>query len=302
MRGAAAHPFKLKVYLAGFTMSTIFGLSFMFTKNALDRVEAFQFLGYRFSLSFLFMLFLYLVKLVKFEKGKNYAKLIPLVIFQPVLYFSFETLGLQRVPSSEGGIIIASIPVMTAFLTPLFMKERVHLLQYLFVFASLLGVILMMGMSALEGDVLGDMLLFAAVLTAVSYSFISRKLSREFKPQEITFFMMLGGCIVFNLIPICRGSWNLRDLLIPPVFVSVLYLGVLSSAVAFFLVNYMLGKVTAVQASIFSNLTTVVAVLAGVFLREEKLFWYHFVGMGLILMSSWGVNYIGFIEERQPGS
>ena len=98
---------------------------------------------------------------------------------------------MQRVPSSEGGIIIATIPVVTAFLTPVFMREKVHVLQYVFVVCSLLGVVLMIGVNALKGDILGDLFLFMAVLTAAFYSFISRKLSKDFTPQEITFFMML---------------------------------------------------------------------------------------------------------------
>ncbi len=205
--GAAMHPFniKFKVYLAGVVMPVIFGLSFMFTKNALDHVEVSQFLGYRFILLLLFMVFLYFAKFIRFERRKNYARLIPLVLFQPVLYFSFETLGLQRVPSSEGGIIIATIPVVTAFLTPVFMKERVHVLQYVFVVCSLFSVMLMMGVNTLRGDILGDLFLFMAVLTAAFYSFISRKLSKDFTPQEITFFMML----YFPTLPqLWRTGWG----------------------------------------------------------------------------------------------
>lgn len=77
------HPFniKFKVYLAGVVMPVIFGLSFMFTKNALDHVEVSQFLGYRFILLLLFMVFLYFAKFIRFERRKNYARLIPLVLF-----------------------------------------------------------------------------------------------------------------------------------------------------------------------------------------------------------------------------
>jgi len=282
----------VKTTLAGVTMAVIFGLSFMFTKNALSFVRPFEFLAFRFGVSTVFILMLLGLKVIKLRR-KPYWKLLLVAAFQPVLYFVFETLGLSRIPSSEAGIIIATIPIAVAILSPIFLKEHPHVLQVPFLVSSVFGVIFMVGMNSLQGDLLGDLLVLGAVLMAAFYNIASRKFSKEFKPEETTFVMMLAGGLTFNILALMDGI-DYSKLLIPTVFVGAMYLGILSSVAAFFLINYMLTKVSPVQSSIFANLTTVVSVLAGTLIRREELRWYHLLGMVMILLGTWGVNYVGF--------
>lgn len=42
---------RIKAYLAGVGYSTIFGFSFLFTKNALDKVDPLRFIGFRFAVA-----------------------------------------------------------------------------------------------------------------------------------------------------------------------------------------------------------------------------------------------------------
>jgi drug/metabolite transporter (DMT)-like permease len=135
--------------------------------------------------------------------------------------------------------------------------------------------------------------MFMAVLCASLFNIQSRKLSVYFKPSEITFFMMISGAIIYNTIYFFTFDINYSNFLIPEVLTSALYLGILSSTVTFFLINYMLSKVTAVESSIFANLTTVISVLAGFLFKGEELYWYYILGMILIILGVWGVNYFG---------
>jgi len=282
----------VKTTLAGVTMAVIFGLSFMFTKNALSFTRPFEFLAFRFGISTVFILMLLGLKVIKLRR-KPYRKLLLVAVFQPVLYFIFETLGLSRIPSSEAGIIIATIPIAVAILSPIFLREYPRVPQIPFLVSSVFGVIFMVGMNSLQGDLLGDLLVLGAVLMAASYNIASRKFSKEFKPEETTFVMMLTGGLTFNVLALIDGI-DYSKLLIPTVLIGAMYLGIFSSVTAFFLINYMLTKVSPVQSSIFANLTTVVSVLAGTLIRQEQLHWYHLLGMAMILLGTWGVNYVGF--------
>jgi drug/metabolite transporter (DMT)-like permease len=60
----------------------------------------------------------------------------------------------------------------------------------------------------------------------------------------------------------------------------------------------MLSKVSPVQSSIFSNLTTVVSVIAGFFIRHERITFNHIIGMSLIILGVWGVNYFKYRSEK----
>lgn len=288
---------KIKIIFSGISISIIFGLSFLFTKNALDYVEPFQFLAYRFSISFIFINILTLLNVFKIRK-KLYKTLIPLVLLQPGLYFIFENYGVRLINVSEAGIIISTIPIFVAIFSRIFLKEKTHLSQLIFIFISFLGIIIIIGLNSITGNYLGTLLMFLAVLCATFYNILSRKLSIEYTPQEITYFMMFSGMIFYNIIFLISGNFNYSELLLTPVLISGLYLGILSSTITFFLINYMLSKITAVESSIFANLTTVISVIAGYLFRNEIILWYHIIGMVLIIIGVFGVNYIGSKKRK----
>jgi drug/metabolite transporter (DMT)-like permease len=180
-----------------------------------------------------------------------------------------------------------------------FLKERPGKLQFIFILASVLGVVFivtMSGSSVSSGHFTGILALFGAVLAAGVYNILSRKLSSSFSPVEITFVMMWAGAIVFNLLTVINSiirkepigyftSLNTMSTLIP-----ILYLGILSSVCAFFMVNFMLSKLPAASSSVFSNLTTVISIVAGVFVRHEAFHWYQVAGGIMIILGVWGTN------------
>jgi drug/metabolite transporter (DMT)-like permease len=182
-------------------------------------------------------------------------------------------------------------------------------MQSIFVFVSVLGVLFIIAMSGnlnSGGNLVGIAILMGAVVSGATYNILSRKLSSHYKPLEITFIMMWVGSIFFNMIAVANSimegtlhsyfsgfsSWQ--------AVLSILYLGILSSICAFFMLNFMLSKLTASSSAVFSNLTTVISILAGVFIRHESFYWYQLAGGILIILGVWGTNYYGMktsVEE-----
>ncbi|PHJ12496.1 membrane protein, partial [Fervidobacterium sp. SC_NGM5_G05] len=117
-----------------------------------------------------------------------------------------------------------------------------------------------------------------------------RKLSKQFKPEEITFFMMVTGFLFFTSLSIFTRQFTLN--FAKPVIISALYLGILSSTVAFFLVNFMVSKVSPTISSLFSNLTTIVSVLAGSIIRNEVIRPLQILGMVMILVALFGNSFL----------
>ncbi|HOX91478.1 MAG TPA: DMT family transporter, partial [Spirochaetales bacterium] len=102
-------------YLAGAGASIIFGLSFMFTKNALDTLSSWELLFLRFLTAALVMSVLVAFRLIKLDyRGKPIKLLLATALLQPVLYFIVETEGLKQADSSTAGIILSAIPVAVA--------------------------------------------------------------------------------------------------------------------------------------------------------------------------------------------
>ncbi|MGQ9778266.1 MAG: DMT family transporter [Bacillota bacterium] len=284
---------------AGVTMAVIFGLSFSFTKTALGSLAPMDLLALRFSLAALAMAVLAAAGVIRLDlSGGRWRRLLPLAVFQPVVYFLCETAGIQVTSAAEAGMIIGAIPVVVAVMAAFFLGERPGLGQSFFVVASSLGIILIvLGFPPKEGKthLLGLLLLFGAVLAAGFYSVLSRRLAGEFTPLETTAVMMWTGAAVF--VPLAFGlhlssgtAFPFRALTEPPVLLSLAYLGLLSSVAAFFLLNYMFRHLAAVRTVVYTNLTTLVSVLAGVFLLGERLGPRQWLGGGLILLGVWGTN------------
>jgi len=70
-----------------------------------------------------------------------------------------------------------------------------------------------------------------------------------------------------------------------------LYLGILSSVVAYFLANYTLSKIEASRSAVFANISTIVSIVAGVVVLHESFQVYHVIGSIMILVGVWGTNY-----------
>ncbi|MHB1393757.1 MAG: DMT family transporter [Clostridia bacterium] len=303
---------KYEVYLpyfAGLGMASIFGLSFMFTKQALETLPTILLLSYRFALAAILLTLLWMFGAIKMSyKNKPLKELMMLSLIQPIAYFVFETTGVKLTSSSEAGIMIALIPVVVTIFAAVFLKEKPGRAQLFFILASVLGVVFIVLMSdntSGTGHYAGILSLFGAVLAAGMYNILSRKLSTSFTPVEITFAMMCTGAVVFNVIFVITGIINgnmdkyITSLGSASTLVPILYLGILSSVCAFFMVNYMLSKLPASNSSVFSNLTTVISIIAGVFIRHETFHWYQLAGGAVIILGVWGTNHYKTQSEIQ---
>jgi len=290
---------KLLPYITGLSASMIFGFSFLFTKTAIDFVTPFHFLAYRFSFAFAFLSFLKAVGLLKTKISVKSLKDLGFLAFvQPLLYFSLEITGINLTTSMEAGIIISTIPVFVLILSRIFLKEFLNTLQLFSMFLSMAGVLLITlsrGLS-FSRNLAGVLFLVACSFSAAIYNILSRKASTKYTAADITYHMMLFGFVGFGTIAFLGSLINgevslfLQGLAIKEVLISALYLGVLSSAVTFFLLNYTLSKIPATRASVFPYVSTAVALFAGFVFRNERLTSLGIIGAVMIFLGVWRIN------------
>ena len=295
--------------IAGITVSILFGLSFMFTREALDILSPIQLLSFRFALAAISLTLLRLAGVIRVDlRGKNLRSLFVVSLFQPVLYFIFETTGVKLTSASEAGMMMGLIPVVVVLLEVPFFKSAPSFKQLASVVLSVAGVffiVVMKGNVELGYNIWGTLSLIGAVLAAGMYNIFSKKSTLAFTPVEITYLMMWTGALLFNGLVLIQHIANgtvgamFIPLAQPRILVAIVYLGFFSSVLAFFLMNFMLSKIRASQTATYINLTTVVAILGGILLRGETFAWFQGVGAFMIILGVWGTAWYGR-EEALP--
>ena len=293
-----------KIYAAGAGWSSIFGLSFLMTKSALDAFSPFEILFLRFALATLALGFLVLLGLVKLDfRSKPRLPLFLICLFQPVLYFACETYGLRETASSTAGLILGALPAAVAALSVPMLRERLSIRQILGLCISVSGVVLIVlngkikagaNPTMVHDSLRGVLLIVGALASAAFYNIYSRRASTRYTPAETTFVMMASGAAVFGLLALVEGLAGGRSSLFarstPAAWGAVAYLGLLSSVLAFFLVNLSLSRLKASQASIFGTLVTLVALIAGVVFRGERLGPLELTGAAAVVAGVWATN------------
>ncbi|EJS62868.1 EamA family transporter [Bacillus cereus] len=288
-------------YIAAIAYAAIIGFSFLFVKLTVTTAHPLDVLAHRFSIGLLAVAIPFLFGWVHSRFSlRDLWRIILLGLFSPVLFFAFQTYGLKNTSSSEAGIIQATVPIFTLSLASYFLKERTSLIQKLSLILSVAGVVLIFAMnggSDLNAANLGGIsLLLLSALSFACYSVLARPLAQKYAPMEITLITMGVGCIVFLAASIFRHTTEgtissfFQPFTQPTYVLAQLYLGVLSSVGTTLLSSFALSRLEASKVSVFSNLSTLISIMAGALILHENITIYHLLGTVMIIAGVLGTN------------
>ncbi len=287
---------NLSLFLA-FVGYSIFGFSFIFSKQALAVASPFVLLAMRFLVAFLILNLLLLSKNFKLNlKGKQIGLLLLLGILQPVLYFTLENYGIIFSATSFAGTMLALVPIVSFIFSRLFLKENISVFQIFCAVLSIFGVYFAtMGQMLVGFSWLGFVLMLAAVVAISFFNVLSRKTSADYSAFERTYIMFGVGAIVFVVLALIQSAGHFHQaVLVPltyfPFWRAVIYLAILSSVGSFLMINYAMTNLSVAKTSIFANVTTVICIFAGVIFLNESFGIYQIIGAIIILAAAYGVN------------
>lgn len=212
-------------------------------------------------------------------KPRHYRKgdtkyLIPMVLFQPCLYFLLETNALLLTTSTQAGVISASVPVLVTLGAWLFLSEKIGRGTVVGLILSVAGVTVLTlsqgSGSTATNPVLGNLMEVGAMISAAANMLIIKKLSGRYNPWTLTALQTFAGLIFFSpgivsLFQTDGSVWSLKLIFI------LLYLGVFVSLGAFGLYNWGMSRISASKASSFINLVPVMAIVTGWIILGESL-------------------------------
>lgn len=263
------------------------GLSFIWSTQVFNYLNPTTTIFFRLIISCVFLGIL-LLSLGLFEKvEKKDLKLFALAaLFEPFLYFIFESYGLLNSAPVVSSAIIATIPLFTPIAAFFILKERLTPWNIAGFLISFFGVIFMLLNKDLEltVSVKGVVFLFGAVLVAVAYSISLRKLTMLYKPLTITFVQNILGMIYFIPMFFIMGKVTPSQISqIGGYILPLLSLGVFASSVAYTLWAYAFSKLGAAKANIYSNLIPVFTAIFSCIIIGENITIQKILGILLVV-------------------
>ena len=266
---------KLRTYGALLATVIFWGLSFVATKVALESIPTFTIIFARFTLASLFFAGLAVRNGFPSFTPRDHGKIFLTALFEPGLYFIFETMGLLHTSAAKASLIIATVPVAVMILSALILKEKTGRLGVAGVFLSLVGIFVLITGDpqftwSLGESLTGDLLILGAVVSAAVYIVGARDLGKRYSSLDITTMQIFYGALFYTPAFI----WQFRDISWSVISVrswsGLLYLTICATVAAFLCYNYALTKIPASRASVFINgIPVVTAVGAWVILGER---------------------------------
>lgn len=280
--------------LAAVTM--IWGGTFVAGRYLADHIDPLLAASLRFilaSLALLLFMALARIRLVR-PTGRQLRQLALLGFFGIFFYNLCFFYGLHYINASRASLIVALNPAVIGLASSLLFKEQLGR-------ARIIGIALCLGgaatvivsrnpqlLQSAPNHGLGDLLILGCVVGWGIYSLYSRELNASLGPLQTVTWSVLLGAAMLAAATAFMGGFSLQavsriDL---PQALSLGYLGVLGSALAY--IGYYDGirRIGATRSGVFIALNPLTAVICGALLLGEPLSAPMLIGGAVIL---WGI-------------
>jgi drug/metabolite transporter (DMT)-like permease len=278
-------------------LSVLFwGLSFVGTKIALESFTPLVLIFLRFSMASCFFIALLAFRGFPTLTRREYGLLFVASLFQPGMYFLCETTGLQYTSASKASLIVATIPIAVLGLSTIFLKERVNGLVIGGIGLSLVGVAMLIFGDpqvnwSLGGPMLGDLLMFGAVMAMAIYTVLMKNLVEARSTLDITAVQFFYGTLLFApafFWQLPAMQWTAVTM---PSLIALISLTLFATIGAFVFFNFALSKIPTTQAAIFLNCVPVVTAIGAWLILDEWLTFIQISGGVLVLVSVYLTNF-----------
>lgn len=205
------------------------------------------------------------------------------------LYYLTFNLAMVHISASQGALVQASIPAMTALVAVLWLRERASALRWLGIALSVGGVLIVFsgnGSASGQTTLLGNSLMFASVVCWAVYTALAKRVA-SFEPLVVTVCVMGTGTLL--LLPF--SAYEIMQAGLEPMpmkgWMGVLYLGCIASGLAYTLYNTSLRHLDASAVGVYTNLIPIVGVFTGIVFLGEPMSARAIIGGAIVMLGVW---------------
>lgn len=245
------------VYVAIVLAMIFWAFSFVWFKIANEAFQPLTIITLRLILSTLLLgiTFSFLKKLQRIEKGDR-KWFVLLAFLEPFLYFMGESFGLLYVTSTQASVMVSTIPLFASLAAFLFFGERLTVINVTGIIISMGGVVLIVVNPDLASKtpVKGILLMLLAVLSAVAYALVVKRLTVKY--NTFTVVTVQNGIGIVMFLPfflVFEGKVFLSTPVTMPAIMALLQLAVFASTLAFLFFVYGMKIIGISKANVFTN-------------------------------------------------
>lgn len=284
----------IKTYLGPLYLtmaSSIWGGMYVVSKMVLTVIPPLELVWIRYLVA---LLTLVIVSFVTSQSWKIRSRDIPLVVIIGVIgYFISiwaQFAGTQLSTAQMGSIITSATPAFMVLFARILLKEQITLRKGLSVSLAAVGVLLIIGIGDIgNSSQIGGMILGLAALTWALMSVLIKRVPTDYSQLVITTYAIFVATIVMTPLVFTRiNLFPVQDVLVQPmVWGGILYLGIVSTAGAFFFWNKGLQMVDATRAGSYFFFQPLVGTLCGYLFLGEQIGITFWTGALLIVGGVW---------------
>jgi drug/metabolite transporter (DMT)-like permease len=272
--------------------------AFIAIKIALEGLSPFLLIFLRLFLGSLFFLAFWRRVGTVSLTAKDRWLLLVMSLFEPCLYFLFETKALMYTTASQAGVIFAFLPILIILFSYLMYRDRPNGAQVLGGGLAAAGVS-MLCLSGLASEdasapALGNFLELLAMASAAVYTVLLKRLSGSYSAYFLAAAQSVTGAIFF--LPFAAYELSQGVAISATSAVAVLYLGIVVTAGAYTLFNIGISRVSVAHGAIYFNLIPLFTLIFSVAFLDETITLMQTAAMVLVIL---GVL-VGLARPRQP--
>ncbi len=208
--------------------------------------------------------------------------------------------GVSMTSAVSAGVIMASIPAVVALMSWVFLKESISGRIWAAIVCSATGIALMalskgeqtiqagqgLGSNTSQNNALiGNALVFAAVLCEAAYAVIGKRLTGALSPKRITSLINLWGFLLMTPMGV-YVAWGFDFAAVPSVsWLLLVFYALAASVWTVWLWMTGLKTVPAAHAGVFTVMLPISAALVGVLALGESLSGLQMVAFAIALLS-----------------
>jgi len=271
--------------LSGLAATAIWGGMYVVSKIVLEVIPPFSLIVLRLALGILTLAVIVLVRRGWSVTRRQFWAISGVGAVGYGVSLGFQFVGTKLSTAENGALVTSSTPAFVLLFAALLLGERITLRRLLALAIATAGVVAVIDLrnAALSPSFFwGNLCLVAAALTWALYSVLVRKVTRDTNVLTTTLIAFIGGlpvCLPPAVWELATGGWGHVG---PGVMGGVLFLGIISTALAMFLWNTAFAVLDAGAASLTIFAQPVVGTLLSVLFLGERLTPLFIVGGILI--------------------